>query len=162
MGRDWIPQSSLARRFPPIQYVAGLQLCLRSRFFIIAGTTHLSARALPRNHADHIFHGRPRWSRSVAGGILGGLGVCFRPTRVAAGWGLNRVTCRGFPREHSGALDRHGFRRSRSAHLDALGAAALSTAVHRLDLSRLFKDEMTSRPTAPGSSTRLTAAALRG
>jgi hypothetical protein len=103
------------------------------------------ARALPRNHAALCSmagrNGRDQWR----GGNPGRLRSLFSSNARRCRLGTDRVARRRFPREHSGALDRHGLRRSRSAHLDALGAVALSTALHRVDLSRLFKDEITSR-----------------
>lgn len=62
-------------------------------------------------------------------------------SRHASGGGLvpDRVVARSLPGQHSHYLDRDGYWRLCPTGLDALGAAALPTAVHRVGLQRLFE-----------------------
>lgn len=72
---------------------AGLAL-----FFLAAGTAHF---VRPKPYLAIM----PRWipwpaalvAMSGAAEILGGLGICFRPTRTAAGWGLIALLVAVFP-----------------------------------------------------------------
>lgn len=78
---------------------------------------------------------------ALSGGaeILGGIGIGFRRTRIAAGWGADRAPCRGLAGKHSGDFDWDGHRRLSAAGMDALGAIALPTPACRLGLQSLFK-----------------------
>ena len=67
-------------------------------FFIIAGTAHLIA---PASYLAIVPPYLP-WPAAIvalSGGaeILGGLGVCFRATRIAAGWCLIALLVAVFP-----------------------------------------------------------------
>jgi len=67
-------------------------------FFIIAGTTHLILPA-PYLAIMPPYVPWPAAMVAISGvaEILGGFGVCFRPTRVAAGWGLIALLVAVFP-----------------------------------------------------------------
>jgi uncharacterized membrane protein len=66
--------------------------------FIIAGTAHLIA---PAPYLAIVPSYIPRAAAMVAisgiAEILGAIGICFRPTRVAAGWGLIALLVAVFP-----------------------------------------------------------------
>jgi uncharacterized membrane protein len=67
-------------------------------FFIVAGTTHLIMPA-PYLAIMPPYVPWPAAMVAISGvaEILGGLGVCFRPTRVVAGWGLIALLVAIFP-----------------------------------------------------------------
>lgn len=67
-------------------------------FFIIAGTAHLIAPT-PNLSIMPPYVPWPAAMVQISGvaEILGGLGVCFRATRVAAGWGLIALLVAVFP-----------------------------------------------------------------
>jgi uncharacterized membrane protein len=67
-------------------------------FFIIAGTTHLILPA-PYLAIMPPYVPWPAAMVTISGvaEILGGFGVCFRPTRLAAGWWLIALLAAVFP-----------------------------------------------------------------
>jgi len=67
-------------------------------FFIIAGSAHFIAPA-PYLAIVPSYLPWPAMLVALSGGaeIMGGLGICFRLTRIAAGWGLIALLVAVFP-----------------------------------------------------------------
>jgi uncharacterized membrane protein len=67
-------------------------------FFIVAGAAHFIAPA-PYLAITPSYLPWPATLVAISGlaEILGGIGVCFRPTRVIAGWGLIALLVAVFP-----------------------------------------------------------------